>query len=264
MNCAGVAGGSRVDTSTAESYDLREKHQKDRKVAKKAKGDSKGEVKAEAKGDAKGDVKAETKADTKSRAKGEAKIEEKTDAKSRPKSQRKEKQEGRPKRKQPLADSAEKATTIKVTTGRKGKGKTPQKRTGTETPRTKPIVSVLNANAPEFCPWNLKLKESQRLPEEDKDVDWEKDFRRVNFTRRYSVCDERANPNATEATRNATKETANTRRHRNINRNNVQKGDVSAMEQLIRDLELDQSQLLSIRISGRIEGLTGRHADHDG
>ena len=36
VNCAAAAGDSAVDTSTAESYDLREKHQKDRKEAKKA------------------------------------------------------------------------------------------------------------------------------------------------------------------------------------------------------------------------------------
>ena len=259
VNCAAAAGDSAVDTSTAESYDLREKHQKDRKEAKKAKGEAKGK-KAETKTRDKGDAKAEetTKDTSKDTLKDQPK--EKSDSKSHPKPQRKEKQEGKPKqeskpkRKEVIAKQPGDESAAKTPAGKKRKGKTAQK----------PIVSNLNANAPAFCPWNLKLKESQRLPEEDKDVDWEKDFRRVNFTRRYSVCDERSNPNATEATRNATKETANTRRHRNINRNNVQQGDMSAMEQLIQDLELDQSQLLSIRISRRAERPTNRHADHDG
>ena len=276
VNCAAAAGDSAVDTSTAESYDLREKHQKDRKEAKKAKGEAKGK-KAETKTRDKGDAKAEetTKETTKDTLKDQPK--EKSDSKSHPKPQRKEKQEGKPKqeskpkqegkpkRKEVVAKQPGDESAAKTPSGKKRKGKTAQKpKAGSEILRTKPIVSNLNANAPAFCPWNLKLKESQRLPEEDKDVDWEKDFRRVNFTRRYSVCDERSNPNATEATRNATKETANTRRHRNINRNNVQQGDMSAMEQLIQDLELDQSQLLSIRISRRAERPTNRHADHDG
>lgn len=264
VNCAAAAGDSAVDTSTAESYDLREKHQKDRKEAKKAKGEAKGK-KAETKTRDKGDAKAEetTKDTSKDTLKDQPK--EKSDSKSHPKPQRKEKQEGKPKRKEVVAKQPGDESAAKTPSGKKRKGKTAQKpKAGGEILRTKPIVSNLNANAPAFCPWNLKLKESQRLPEEDKDVDWEKDFRRVNFTRRYSVCDERSNPNATEATRNATKETANTRRHRNINRNNVQQGDMSAMEQLIQDLELDQSQLLSIRISRRAERPTNRHADHDG
>ena len=270
VNCAAAGGDSAVDTSTAESYDLREKHQKDRKEAKKAKGEAKGK-KAETKTRDKGDAKAEetTKETTKDTLKDQPK--EKSDNKSHPKPQRKEKQEGKPKqeskpkRKEVVAKQPGDESAAKTPSGKKRKGKTAQKpKAGGEILRTKPIVSNLNANAPAFCPWNLKLKESQRLPEEDKDVDWEKDFRRVNFTRRYSVCDERSNPNATEATRNATKETANTRRHRNINRNNVQQGDMSAMEQLIQDLELDQSQLLSIRISRRAERPTNRHADHDG
>ena len=58
VNCAAAAGDSAVDTSTAESYDLREKHQKDRKEAKKAKGEAKGK-KAETKTRDKGDAKAE-------------------------------------------------------------------------------------------------------------------------------------------------------------------------------------------------------------
>ena len=53
VNCAAAAGDSAVDTSTAESYDLREKHQKDRKEAKKAKGEAKAETKTRDKGDAK-------------------------------------------------------------------------------------------------------------------------------------------------------------------------------------------------------------------
>ena len=268
VNCAAVAGDSAVDTSTAESYDLHEKRQKDlkdRRAAKKAAEKAKAEVKGETKSETRGEAKTETKSRSKGKVKAEMKTRDKgeeqpkeqpkeKDAKSRPKNHR-EKQEGKPKRKQEATGSE---STAKAATDKKRKGKATQK------PRTKPIVSVLNANAPAFCPWNLTPKEPQRLPEEDKDVDWEKDFRRVNFTRRYSVCEERPNPNATEATRNATKETANTRRHRNINRNNVQQGDVSAMEQLIRDLELDQSQLLSIRISRGKERPTGRHADHAG
>ena len=81
-------------------------------------------------------------------------------------------------------------------------------------------------------------------------MNWERDYARVDFTRRFSISEERTNPNATEATKNATGVfRGNNRKHRNINRNNIQQGKLPEMEQLIQDLALDQSQLLSIRIS---------------
>ena len=72
----------------------------------------------------------------------------------------------------------------------------------------------------------------------------------MNFTRRFSISEERPNPNESEATRTAMVQfrTSN-RRHRNINVNNVPRGKISEMEQLIQDMALDQSPLLSIRIS---------------
>ena len=89
------------------------------------------------------------------------------------------------------------------------------------------------------------------LDDRTQEVDWERDYARVDFTRRFSISEERANPNATEATKNATVFFRNSnRKHRNINRNNIPQGKLPEIEQLILDLALDQSQLLSIRISG--------------
>ena len=42
------------------------------------------------------------------------------------------------------------------------------------------------------------------LDDRTQEVDWERDYARVDFTRRFSISEERANPNATEATKNAT------------------------------------------------------------
>ena len=92
------------------------------------------------------------------------------------------------------------------------------------------------------------------LNDPNKTVNWEKDYRRVNFTRRYSVSDS-PNPHETDATKLAMSNEypKNNRKHRNINRNNVQRGNRPAFEQLIEDLKGDQSELLSIRVSRSLE-----------
>lgn len=128
---------------------------------------------------------------------------------------------------------------------------------------SKPTLSSshLNANAKAFVPpgyfvprsatyRSQKMKVPSPLDDRTKEVDWEKDYSRVDFTRRFSISEERANPNATAATKNATAFfRSSNRKHRNINRNNIPQGKIPEIEQLILDLALDQSQLLSIRIS---------------
>lgn len=89
----------------------------------------------------------------------------------------------------------------------------------------------------------------------DEDIDWKKDYRYVNFTRRYSISETMKNPNETDATRHAQMTNlSSTRHHRNINRNNVRQGELPDFVQLIEDLKSDQSQLLSIRVSRRCGG----------
>lgn len=89
----------------------------------------------------------------------------------------------------------------------------------------------------------------------DEDIDWKKDYRYVNFTRRYSISETMKNPNETDATRHAQMtRLPSTRHHRNINRNNVRQGELPDFVQLIEDLKSDQSQLLSIRVSRRCGG----------
>ena len=83
-----------------------------------------------------------------------------------------------------------------------------------------------------------------------KEVNWERDFNKVNFTRRYSISEQYKNPNETDATKYAAMhEYPVNRKHRNINRNNVSRGNLPDFVQLIEDLKGDQSQLLSIRVS---------------
>ena len=85
----------------------------------------------------------------------------------------------------------------------------------------------------------------------DEDIDWKRDFKYVNFTRRYSISETTKNPNETDATRHAQSAPVKSNiHHRNINRNNVRQGPLPDFLQLIEDLKTDQSQLLSIRVSG--------------
>lgn len=94
------------------------------------------------------------------------------------------------------------------------------------------------------------------LNDPNKKVDWEKDYRRVNFTRRYSIS-EPQNPHETDATKYAlhNEYPENNRKHRNINPNNIQQGSRPAFEQLIEDLKGDQSELLSIRVSKSLKSV---------
>lgn len=90
----------------------------------------------------------------------------------------------------------------------------------------------------------------------DEDIDWKKDYKYVNFTRRYSISETTKNPNETEATRQAQLVSrVSNKHHRNINRNNVRQGPLPDFLQLIEDLKGDQSELLSIRVSARFRSV---------